>query len=345
MKLTLRPEWRLRPLSSFLGCFDLKTGVSVAILFAILNKVAGVYGLISVFTGAGVSAAQLSLYIYSVLGLVAFAWGLRSVGQEDPKHTLYFAHVFFADHVISTAWTVFFAVVWWVYTPHDGRREITSEAQKQIMEAGGGVRNMTETERTQAATALWNQEKGTATAVIILGWLSKIYFALLIYSYAVHLRKGSYRTLPKSRPTASPYAAVSTLPDEEEDVEDFYLLPVRGPPSAPGHGHTPSGSSISSFADFVSAPGRSRRGQKGPRKPSALNPANSRNTDGPDEVDEVLFDEDELAAGLHTKASTDVETASASGSGGRNSPDEEHVLLSGERTPGASARRTSRARQ
>ena len=35
MKLTLRPEWRLRPLSSFLGCFDLKTGVSVAILFAV----------------------------------------------------------------------------------------------------------------------------------------------------------------------------------------------------------------------------------------------------------------------------------------------------------------------
>lgn len=35
MKLTLRPEWRLRPLSSFLGCFDLKTGVTVAILFAV----------------------------------------------------------------------------------------------------------------------------------------------------------------------------------------------------------------------------------------------------------------------------------------------------------------------
>lgn len=95
--------------------------------------------------------------------------------QEDPKNTLYFAHVFFADHVLSTAWTVFFAVVWWVYTPHDGRREIASEAQKQIMEAGGGVRNMTQTERVQAATALWNEEKGTAAAVISLGWLSKVH--------------------------------------------------------------------------------------------------------------------------------------------------------------------------
>lgn len=338
MKLTLRPEWRLRPFSSFLGYYDIKTGVTCAILFAVLNKVAGVYGLISVLTGAGVTAAQLSLYIYSVLGLLAFAWGLKAVGQEDPKNTLYFAHVFFADHIISTAWTVFFAVVWWVYTPHDGRRDIQSAAQREIMEAGGGgVTNMTEAERAAAAGELWNEEKGTAAAVIILGWLSKIYFALLIYSYAVHLRKGSYRALPKSRPNGSPYTGVSTLPDEEEDPEDFYLLPVRGPPPTSAHAHTPSGSSISSFADFVSAPGRARRGNKGIRKPSALNPANSKSAD--DEVDEVLFDEDELTTGSLTKASTDAESTSASGSGGRESPIDDQVY-----TPGGNAsRRASRA--
>ncbi|GJE91234.1 hypothetical protein PsYK624_073830 [Phanerochaete sordida] len=334
MKLTLRQEWRLRPFSSFLGYYDIKIGVTCAILFAVLNKVAGVYGLISVLTGAGVTAAQLSLYIYSVLGLVAFAWGLKAVGQEDPKNTLYFAHVFFADHIIGTAWTVFFAVVWWVYTPHDGRRDIQSAAQREIMEAGGGgVTNMTEAERAAAAGVLWDQEKGTAATVIILGWLSKIYFALLIYSYAVHLRKGSYRALPRSRPTGSPYAGVATLPDEEEDPEDFYLLPVRGPPTS-AHAHTPSGSSISSFADFVSAPGRARRGPKGVRKPSALNPANAK---GDDEVDEVLFDEDELAAGALTKGSTDAE--SASGSGGRESPDDDQVYTPG----GTASRRPSRA--
>lgn len=35
MKITLRPEWRLRPLSSFLGILDLKTGVTIALLFAV----------------------------------------------------------------------------------------------------------------------------------------------------------------------------------------------------------------------------------------------------------------------------------------------------------------------
>lgn len=35
MKLMLRPEWRLWPLSSFLGFLDLKSGVIVALLFAV----------------------------------------------------------------------------------------------------------------------------------------------------------------------------------------------------------------------------------------------------------------------------------------------------------------------
>lgn len=100
MKLMLRPEWKPRPFSSFLGCLDLKTGVVLALLFAVrhqssrlranerkpewpflqlFNKVAGVYGLIAVLTGAGGSAAQLSLYIYSTIALVALAWGLNAV--------------------------------------------------------------------------------------------------------------------------------------------------------------------------------------------------------------------------------------------------------------------------
>lgn len=35
MKLMLRPEWRPRPFSSFLGCLDLKTGVVLALFFAV----------------------------------------------------------------------------------------------------------------------------------------------------------------------------------------------------------------------------------------------------------------------------------------------------------------------
>lgn len=97
MKLMLRPEWRLWPLNSFIGLLDLKTGVTVALLFAVsitpslyilylttnqlLNKVAGVYGLIAVLTGAGGSFAQLSMYIYSVIALLGLGWALRAVKE------------------------------------------------------------------------------------------------------------------------------------------------------------------------------------------------------------------------------------------------------------------------
>ena len=145
----------------------------------------------------------------------------------------------------------------------------------------------------------------------------------MIYSYAVHLRKGSYRSLPHSRPitTNDSYVAVSTLPDEEEEIGDMYTLPVRNP--GPGH-HTPGGS-VSSFADFVAAPaGRARRGQK-PLRKSGLNPSSSKGSAAPaGDVDEVLFDEDEMAGGVHT---TD-ESLSASGSGGRSSLDDDRASAS-----------------
>lgn len=268
---------------------------------------AGVYGLIAVLTGAGGSFAQLSMYMYSVLALVALAWGLRavkevspfyslfpldhsypSVHQEDPKQTLYFAHLFFADHILSTAWTVFFAVIWWVYTPHDGQRTVNSAAQEEMAAKGGtgGSRNMTEQERVVAARMIWDKEKGTAAGIIVLSWLAKvrrychifvsrvfevgrtdsccfififeqqIYFALLIYSYATHLRKGSYRSLLHSRPTATNVSSsafeASTIPDEDEDIEDFYRVPLRTPQT---------GGTTGSFKDFVSAPPASGKGR------------------------------------------------------------------------------------
>ncbi|EIM86854.1 DUF1753-domain-containing protein [Stereum hirsutum FP-91666 SS1] len=230
MKLTLRPEWRLRPLSSFLGFVDLKTGVTIALLFALLNKVAGVYGLIAVLTGAGGSAAQLSLYIYSVLGLIALAWGLKAVNEEDPKRTLYFAHLFAADHVLSTAWTVFFGVTWWIYTPHDGRRVSNSAAQQALIDGYiGEHQNYTDAQRALAAESIWGREKNQAAAIIILGWLSKFYFAALLYSFAHHLRRNTYRSLPLSRSQPVPSSSSSRHPSNSAyssvplDGEDYEL--------------------------------------------------------------------------------------------------------------------------
>ncbi|KAF9078251.1 Inositolphosphorylceramide synthase subunit Kei1-domain-containing protein, partial [Rhodocollybia butyracea] len=281
----LKPEWRIRiwPFSSFLGVLDIKTGVTIALLFAVFNKVAGIYGLIALATGADGSFSQFSLYLYSLGALFALFYGLRAVGEEDPKNTLYFAHFFFADHIFSTAWTVFFAVVWWFQTPHDGKRLANSPAQQQIIEASPAHYNMSDEQRAIAAGQIWNHEQGTALAVIVLSWISKIYLDLLIYSYATHLRKGSYRSLLRPRvpgATSTTYDTGLGYPEEEEeDTEDFYRLPLRTPNT---------GNSISSFADFINAPGGRR--QQGS---SSLGKLNSSAAGMAEDDDEVLFDEDE----------------------------------------------------
>ena len=71
-------------------------------------------------------------------------------------------------------YTMFFAVVWFGYTPHDGRRVANSEGQRQIMEKASGGLFITDAERALAAEGIWGQEKGFAGMVIFLIWLSKV---------------------------------------------------------------------------------------------------------------------------------------------------------------------------
>jgi len=252
MRLRLaRPVW---PLANFAGMMELKTGVTVILLFSLLNKVAGIYGLITLVTGG--SIAQLSMYFYSIAILVAIWWlGLRIVLGENPKYNLYIAYAFLLDHVISTIWLAYFAVEWWAYTPHDGRRVANSAAQEDLMKSVVG-HNMTEVERTLAAETIWDQEKGTAGAVIAISWLVKWYFIAVIFSYALSLRSGSYRSLPNFNVplSALPHPEPDTgfLSDEEDAIarEEMALQQIRSPTSAREPG------TATSMGSFRSAPVR-----------------------------------------------------------------------------------------
>ncbi|CEL61933.1 hypothetical protein RSOLAG1IB_04683 [Rhizoctonia solani AG-1 IB] len=274
-------------------------GVTMVLLFALINKVAGVYGLVSLFFGG--SAAQISMYIYSSLAIVALAWGLKAVKDEDPKRTFYFAHIFVADHLLGTIWTVFFAVLWWVYNPHDGEKVVNSAAQEAMAGAHGNT-TMTHEERVAAAQLIWNQEKGLAAAVLIAGWISKIYFAVLIYSYAIHLRQGSYRTLPMTAALANSISnngdnalMESDLEsDDEADGSALYRMPVRTPRTG------------DSFAEFSNAPNRGRKpGISKGSKPGEPMDSNE---------EEVLWDEEEEragASGMSSKLETESDLSSS----------------------------------
>lgn len=53
----------------------------------VLNKVAGVYGLISAFTGG--TLGQLSFYVYSTVTLAVAVWGLRAISAVSTALSIY----------------------------------------------------------------------------------------------------------------------------------------------------------------------------------------------------------------------------------------------------------------
>ncbi|CAD6573823.1 MAG: hypothetical protein CYPHOPRED_005217 [Cyphobasidiales sp. Tagirdzhanova-0007] len=197
------------PLLTFFSVLDLKLGSEIITYLALLNKVVGIYGLLAVFSGG--TAAQVSLYLYSIGSIVLCAWGLRQISQEHPPKSLLYAHLYGLDHVVSTLYTLYFGVQWYVYFPHDGRHPANSAARKELLEghnrAATGIQDSarlgdtgeSQSDIARKALAVWQDERGFSTAVLVLGWLIKIYFILILYSFALHLRRGTLRQLLSSQ--------------------------------------------------------------------------------------------------------------------------------------------------
>ena len=67
-----------KPKKAF-GLVRLGTAVELIICAAIINRISGFYGMLSIFTGANMTAWQLSLYIYSIISLVWCCYSLIGV--------------------------------------------------------------------------------------------------------------------------------------------------------------------------------------------------------------------------------------------------------------------------
>lgn len=63
------------------------TGASIISLFAVLNKVAGAYGMLAVLQGGTLAqpVSQLTMYIYSLGTLIVFLWGLKKISEVRVK--------------------------------------------------------------------------------------------------------------------------------------------------------------------------------------------------------------------------------------------------------------------
>ncbi|PWN28748.1 DUF1753-domain-containing protein [Jaminaea rosea] len=203
---------RYGPFTSFLRLVDLKLGCTILTLFNLFNKSAGVFGLLAIFQGG--TWSQLSLYAYSLGTIFISLWGLRGISEESSPTVVLYAHCYLADHLISSIWSLYFFQVVYYYTEHNGQPPNLSPYQAGLMSLIEGIEAQYETKgdvqhhkalegqaRVEAAQQVWRSESAFSTTVLAAGWILKIYFALLLYSYALHLRHGTYRTLPLSKPS------------------------------------------------------------------------------------------------------------------------------------------------
>lgn len=126
-------------LQRFLYSMSLSTGASLITLSLLVNKLAGVYGILALLTGYHLSPFQLSMYIYSVLGLILTAYLAPHIRKQSPLQCLALAWFYVLDSIINTAYTAAFAVTWFlVLAQHDaGQTEKTGPGASTMDDTSG----------------------------------------------------------------------------------------------------------------------------------------------------------------------------------------------------------------
>ncbi|KAK4936283.1 hypothetical protein LTR10_022811 [Elasticomyces elasticus] len=243
----------------FLYTMTLSTGASLITLSLLVNKLAGFYGILAIFTGYHLSPLQLSMYIYSVLGLILTAYLSPHIRKQSPLQCLALAWFYVLDSVINAAYTAAFAVTWFlVLAQHDaGQTEKSGPGAGMIDDTSGFTSpkyNVSEVEviatpasglaagqdavaaGAQAATAAGSGSKGAlqdavlgtesmnSIGVIITLWTVRAYFCLIMLAFArmvirQHIAASGVKAGSTSYTTASANANLAENPFAQNKPE------------------------------------------------------------------------------------------------------------------------------
>ncbi|KAF9308188.1 hypothetical protein BGZ91_007921 [Linnemannia elongata] len=151
-----------------LGILELKTGVTIITVFAILNKVSGFFG---IFANGGL--AKVIMYLYSVFATFAFAWGLYGVLIDNTKIVGRYALAYVIDLIINAVQTIILAVTWFMT-----RNDLLGEPQPD--QAG----DSTSTPITDDVRQDFQFEGGISILILLALWCLHLYFALVVWSYS-----------------------------------------------------------------------------------------------------------------------------------------------------------------
>ncbi|KAM5457373.1 hypothetical protein MaudCBS49596_000568 [Microsporum audouinii] len=190
---------------SFLCIMSLQTGATLIALSMLLNKLIGIYGLLSVLTGFKLSPVQLSMYIYSMLALGLTVFLTPYIRKQAPLQCLALAWFYLIDSIVNAAYTAGFAVTWFQMISEPGvaasrgvgfagrrvldRRYSVSPVTVGIDAEGMPVSSSSSSTRSKSAGSaledgMLQPESLPSLAIICVLWMVRLYFVFVMMAFA-----------------------------------------------------------------------------------------------------------------------------------------------------------------
>jgi hypothetical protein len=236
-------------IQSFLYFVSLRTAAEFITFTLLINRVTGLFGILALFTGYHLNALQLSSYIYSLVILGLVIWLAPAIrNPRDPLRNIALAWLYVIDTVINTTYTVLFALGWFVLLAqhlNDGV-PISSAASKApgkgTMESAAGFTDP-EVPGVAGVEVIASPAKGSLTGqdavvyaapgaaapapgslrevimqpdsltsviLLVLFGLFRVYFCLIILSYARSILRGYIVSTSTSSSSTDPSDPSST---------------------------------------------------------------------------------------------------------------------------------------
>ncbi|AOA63323.1 Component of inositol phosphorylceramide (IPC) synthase [Komagataella phaffii CBS 7435] len=103
----------------FLGIFPLYIGVELILGYAIINKMSGPYGLLSLFTGHPIDFFQAMFYISSVIVLPLYFHGFKELFSPRIGMFSLVTTIYVLDTFLGLLSNLYFALQWFTYGGED----------------------------------------------------------------------------------------------------------------------------------------------------------------------------------------------------------------------------------
>lgn len=163
---------------------SLQTGAELISLALIFNKATGIYGILTLLTGYALSALQVSAYLGSILVLVVLCLCLPHIRTQSPLHNLGLAWVYTVDAFGSAAYTAAFATSWYLAAGQDSTGSAGGGQDAGSSSDGDARRDAGKTAAAQGSAGTGVQETAASMVLVVAFTLVRLYFSLVIMSYA-----------------------------------------------------------------------------------------------------------------------------------------------------------------